>query len=178
MQLGKQFRIGNKMRPIKLVLRNIGPYENAEIDFTQLENIFLIAGNTGAGKTFIFDAMTFALYGQLRGNRSGKEKDLKSRYASPKETEFFVEFTFKIARDVFKVRRTVPFTKEGNKTETASSVSLLKMNSQTESFEDFIKTGRKGTNEINKKDTVTEKLPATEDSNSNNNNFYCLEKCK
>lgn len=151
MQLGKQFRIGNKMRPIKLVLRNIGPYENAEIDFTQLENIFLIAGNTGAGKTFIFDAMTFALYGQLRGNRSGKEKDLKSRYASPKETEFFVEFTFKIARDVFKVRRTVPFTKEGNKTETASSVSLLKMNSQTESFEDFIKTGRKGTNEINKK---------------------------
>ena len=49
MQLGKQFRIGNKMRPIKLVLRNIGPYENAEIDFTQLENIFLIAGNTVAG---------------------------------------------------------------------------------------------------------------------------------
>ena len=134
--MGEEFKKGNKMRPIKLVLRNIGPYENAEIDFTQLENIFLIAGNTGAGKTFIFDAMTFALYGQLRGNRSGKEKDLKSRYASPKETEFFVEFTFKIARDVFKVRRTVPFTKEGNKTETASSVSLLKMNSQTESFED------------------------------------------
>ena len=79
MQLGKQFRIGNKMRPIKLVLRNIGPYENAEIDFTQLENIFLIAGNTGAGKTFIFDALTFALYGKPTRNRSGKEKDLKSR---------------------------------------------------------------------------------------------------
>ena len=73
------------MRPLKLSLENIGPYKNETLDFTQLENLFLITGDTGAGKTFIFDAITFALYGKLSGNRKGNELHLRSRYVSEED---------------------------------------------------------------------------------------------
>lgn len=54
------------MKPLKLHMENFGPYENETIDFTELNksSVFLISGNTGSGKTTIFDAITFALYGQ------------------------------------------------------------------------------------------------------------------
>ncbi|KRL00839.1 AAA family ATPase [Liquorilactobacillus capillatus] len=53
------------MKPAKLILKNFGPYEDETIDFTKFDeaSIFLIAGKTGSGKTTIFDALTFALYG-------------------------------------------------------------------------------------------------------------------
>ena len=51
------------MKPVELILKNIGPFLDERIDFSELDTLFLISGNTGAGKTFIFDAMTFALYG-------------------------------------------------------------------------------------------------------------------
>lgn len=113
------------MKPIKLFMKNIGPYRNEEIDFTKLENMFLIKGDTGAGKTFIFDAITFALYGELRGNRKGHESDFKSRYASLEE-ESFVEFTFEIYKKKFIINRTVPYHyinrngKEGTKNQNVS----------------------------------------------------------
>ena len=69
------------MKPVNLRMKNIGPYADEKIDFTKLDNMFLIKGDTGAGKSFIFDSMTFALYGDLRGNRKGHVKDFKSRYA-------------------------------------------------------------------------------------------------
>ena len=58
------------MKPIRLTICGWGPYpEKQEIDFTGLERrgLFLITGPTGAGKTTIFDAMTYALYGNMSG---------------------------------------------------------------------------------------------------------------
>lgn len=97
------------MKPIRLILKNIGPFLDEEIDFSQLDTLFLISGNTGAGKTFIFDAMTFALYGRLKGSRANFEQELRSKYAQD-GSESFVEFVFKAAAKTYRVHRTVPYT--------------------------------------------------------------------
>ena len=54
------------MKPIKLQLNNFGPFLNETIDFSQIENnqLFLISGKTGSGKTMIFDAIVYALFGK------------------------------------------------------------------------------------------------------------------
>lgn len=96
------------MKPIILRMKNIGPYLDETIDFSQLDNMFLIKGDTGSGKTFIFDAMAYALYGKLCGNRSGHESDFKSRYAK-EEDDAFVEFTFAANGKKYFILRTVPF---------------------------------------------------------------------
>lgn len=107
-------------------MKNIGPYRDQTIDFSKLDNMFLIKGDTGAGKTFIFDAITFALYGVLRGNRNGHVSTIKSRYAS-EEDESFVEYTFEVDGTVYRVNRTVPFfyTNRNGKVTTKTSVASL-----------------------------------------------------
>lgn len=122
------------MKPVKLTMFNIGPYkaENGKgqtIDFTQLENIFLIAGDTGAGKTFIFDSMTYALYGKLCGSRDGCEKDLKSHFAEADE-DSYVEFTFELAEGIYKVCRAVAYeyvNRNGKKSFKDAEVELSRM---------------------------------------------------
>ena len=52
------------MRPARLVLENFGPYRGRTVvDFSRLGPVFLVWGKTGSGKTSLFDAMTYALYG-------------------------------------------------------------------------------------------------------------------
>lgn len=117
------------MKPLVLRLKNIGPYADETIDFTRLDNMFLITGNTGAGKTFIFDAMTYALYGELKGNRAGQVENLKSRYATDDE-ECYVDFTFEVGSKKYVCHRTVPFeyiNSKGNKTRKTPSVDLAKI---------------------------------------------------
>lgn len=83
------------MKPTKLVMQAFGAYaEQTEIDFTQFEEkgLFLICGDTGAGKTTIFDAISYALYGEASGSYRDT-KNLKSEYVD-KKVESFVEFYF------------------------------------------------------------------------------------
>ena len=84
------------MKPIKLKISAFGPYagEIPEIRFDQFEErgLFLISGDTGAGKTTIFDAICYALYGSVSG-RYRDNKNLRSEYAAP-ECESYVDFYF------------------------------------------------------------------------------------
>jgi len=93
------------MKPLKLTMSAFGSYagENV-IDFTgQQQGIFLITGDTGAGKTTIFDAITYALYSQTSGGeRNGNM--MRSQYALP-ETETYVELEFSYRGQTYRVRR-------------------------------------------------------------------------
>jgi exonuclease SbcC len=94
------------MKPVRLLLRAIGPFvDETVVDFRDLgeRTFFLITGPTGAGKTTVFDAMAFALFGETSG--SGRDaRDLRSDQAAPdRRTE--VIFDFSLGSDLFRVRR-------------------------------------------------------------------------
>ena len=95
------------MRPIQLTMQAFGPYaQRTELDFARLkeQNIFVITGPTGAGKTTIFDAICYALYGKATGERS--EKGLRSDFVQEEEhliTE--VIFRFAVRGKVYEVKR-------------------------------------------------------------------------
>lgn len=94
------------MRPIALTLSAFGPYaRRTEIDMDRLgtEGLYLITGDTGAGKTTIFDAIVYALYDEASGT-SRKTTMFRSKYAQP-ETETFVELNFEYAGKVYRIRR-------------------------------------------------------------------------
>lgn len=93
------------MELVKLTLSDIGPYKGKHvIDFKDISNsLFLITGQTGSGKSFIFDSICFALYGKTSGeNRKGI--DLKSKYA--KDTDCaYIELEFKCHNQKYIIKR-------------------------------------------------------------------------
>ena len=94
------------MKPEKLIISAFGPYaEKTEIDFEALgdRGLFLVTGDTGAGKTTIFDAISFALYGEASGE-AREAGMLRSKYAS-EQTPTFVELTFSCREKRYRIRR-------------------------------------------------------------------------
>ncbi len=100
------------MKPISLTLNNFGPFVDEQvIRFDNLEEIFLISGPTGSGKTTIFDGMLYALYGRPSGTR--EEDDVKSNFMG--ETgETAVVFEFAVKGTLYKVERKLKVRKNRN----------------------------------------------------------------
>lgn len=94
------------MRPLKLVISAFGPYAGRvelPMDALGTSGLYLITGDTGAGKTTIFDAITFALYGEASGDNR-EPSMLRSKYAKP-ETPTEVELLFAHAEKEYLVKR-------------------------------------------------------------------------
>lgn len=95
------------MRPILLKMTGFGPYASTEVvDFRELgdNGLFVITGDTGAGKTTIFDAMTYALFGEASGESRDDPKGFRSKYASA-DTKTEVEFTFSVRGIEYNIKR-------------------------------------------------------------------------
>lgn len=115
------------MRPITLTMSAFGPYAAKtviELDKLGTNGLYLITGDTGAGKTTIFDAITYALYGEASGNTRDVNM-FRSKYAEP-STPTEVELTFEYAQKIYTVKRNPEYDRpkargEGYTTEKANT---------------------------------------------------------
>ncbi len=117
------------MRPLKLKISAFGPYAgvvNLDLEKLGENGIYLITGDTGAGKTTIFDAITYALFGEASGNNRDPSM-LRSKYADP-DTPTEVELIFKNADKIYTVRRNPEYerpAKKGDGTTTQKAEATL-----------------------------------------------------
>ena len=131
------------MRPLLLKISAFGPYAGVtEIDFTVLgeRGLYLITGDTGAGKTTIFDAIAYALYGEASG--AGRTVSmLRSLYASP-ETPTEVSLTFLCGGKTYQVKRNPeyqrPAKRGGGMTKELAGAELIMPDGSV-----YTKTGRR-----------------------------------
>ena len=115
------------MRPVRLKMSAFGPYAGEtvlELDKLGDSGLYLITGDTGAGKTTIFDAITYALYGEASGS-DRKVQMLRSKYAEP-ETLTSVELDFIYGGKKYSIQRNPEYTRpksrgEGTTVEKASA---------------------------------------------------------
>ena len=119
------------MRPLKLLMSAFGPYASAvEIDFTLFgrQGLYLISGDTGAGKTTIFDAITFALYGEPSG--SNRDSGMfRSKYADSK-TPTYVRLEFEYDGKTYTIERNPAYERpkergEGTTVQNANATLLM-----------------------------------------------------
>ena len=115
------------MKPIRLELREFGPYKDEIIEWDRIINepIFLITGKTGSGKSTLFDAITYALYNKTTG---GKDvASLRTKTASDKD-KTQVNFDFELNGKRYRIERTLAYLKTGNKNLTSGKVALMQYN--------------------------------------------------
>lgn len=119
------------MRLLKLTMTAFGPYKDTEIiDFSELKEhrLFVVSGNTGAGKTSIFDAICFALYGEASGEDRNDSRMLRSHFADDQlHTSVALEFELKGRQ--YRVFRQLAHVKTGNKSATGDSYELYEISS-------------------------------------------------
>lgn len=137
------------MRPNKLTLENFGPYrERATVDFSALGDFFLICGKTGSGKSTLFDAMTYALYGKAPGARKSHENSLVSSFAEPGDKPF-VEFEFELLGSKYKVERTPPYYRK-KRAGAAGDVVLVSPNATLSRFSSAWEVVEQGQDKVSK----------------------------
>lgn len=120
------------MKPLELILSAFGSYGGTErVDFEKMrQGLFLITGDTGAGKTTIFDGITYALYGQTSGRR--REGDMmRSQYASDTD-ETYVVFTFSERGKVYTIRRNPAWLRRSRRKNKAGEYALTKESAKVE----------------------------------------------
>lgn len=117
------------MKPLQLTLCAFGPYAGkTSVDFTRLgeRGLFLITGDTGAGKTTLFDAISFALYGEAAGGKERRaSKSFRSDYASA-DMATYVDLVFSHKQRTYQIRRNPEYLRlskrgEGFVTEKANA---------------------------------------------------------
>ncbi|WP_274459367.1 AAA family ATPase [Gemella haemolysans] len=117
------------MKPIRLELKEFGPYKNEIIEWDRIINepIFLITGKTGSGKSTLFDAITYALYNKTTG---GKDiASLRTKTALDKD-KTQVNFDFELSGKKYRIERTLAYLKAGNKNLTSGKVALMQYNNE------------------------------------------------
>ncbi|MCD7892485.1 MAG: SMC family ATPase [Erysipelotrichaceae bacterium] len=127
------------MKIIKLTMNAFMTYKDKTIiDFEQMmdHGLYLISGPTGSGKTTIFDAMTFALYGCASGSNR-QQSYFRSDFASPKD-ETYVEMIFELHQKIYTIKRSPTYMREGYKTPKQANATL--------SYDDTIIEGIKEVN--------------------------------
>lgn len=122
------------MKLIRLTMTAFGPYKDKQvIDFTELEDrqLFVISGPTGAGKTTIFDAITFALYGTASGSDRDDIAMLRSQFASD-DVHTSVDLIFELHHHTYRVFRQMGHIRVGNKTPTGAKYEFYKITDERE----------------------------------------------
>lgn len=117
------------MKPLKLTMQAFGPYKYKEtVDFTQLKDnrLFVISGNTGAGKTTIFDGIAFALYGHASGEDRKEHKSMRSDFADD-TTYTCVELIFETRGKKYRVLRQLAHIKKGRKTASGEKYEFVEI---------------------------------------------------
>lgn len=117
------------MRPQKLTMSAFGSYAGCEvIDFTKLSGgLFLITGDTGAGKTTIFDAITYALYDRASGGKRDGSM-MRSQYAA-EDTDTFVELVFSYRGECYVIRRNPEYMRAGKRKNKDGTPKLVRESS-------------------------------------------------
>ena len=114
------------MRPLRLEMSAFGSYAGRTvIDFSDIEGgLFLITGDTGAGKTTLFDAITYALYDRTSGGRRDASM-MRSQYASG-EAQTYVAYTFSCQDRVYSIRRNPEYLRPGRRKNRDGKIPWVK----------------------------------------------------